>query len=52
MMEPLHGGTRIDLALEFVSEQVLTVDHNDRSDVPDVVVLITDGVSDQGKWKE
>ncbi|XP_057304151.1 uncharacterized protein LOC130641387 isoform X2 [Hydractinia symbiolongicarpus] len=48
MMKPLTGGTRIDLALEFVSEQILAPGHSDRPDVPDVVVLLTDGESDKG----
>ena len=41
------GGTRTDRAMEFVRTMMLTAAAGDRSTVPNVVVLLTDGYSNR-----
>lgn len=45
-MEPLEGSTRIDKALTFANEQIIKKKAASRKDILDVVVLVSDGVSD------
>jgi len=42
------GSTRTDEALEYVRTTMLTTSNGDRSDVPNVVVVFTDGKSTNG----
>jgi len=46
-MDVLEGSTRIDSALTFTKQNILDTPQN-RPDVLDVVVLVTDGKSDEG----
>jgi len=41
------GGTRTDRALEYVRTTMLTAAAGDRSNVPNVVVVLTDGQSNE-----
>ena len=50
-MEPLEGSTRIDSALTFTHQQIIKKKDASRKDIMDVVVLVTDGVSDPGNVK-
>ena len=46
-IEYIFGGTRTDLALKYATENSFTVASGDRPEVPNILIVITDGKSNE-----
>lgn len=44
-------GTRIDVALQHAESILVNPANGNRKDAVDVILLLTDGETDPGKWK-
>ena len=47
-METLNGTSRADIALEYAKDNILLPGNSERSNIPNVIVLITGGRTDLG----
>ena len=47
-METLNGTSRTDIALEYAKNNILLPGNSERSNVPNVIVVLTHGKTDLG----
>lgn len=51
-METLNETSRADVALEYAKDNILLPGNSERSNIPNVIVMITHGKTDLGKLKK